>query len=142
MLCPEVPIAVRIPRFEATHVGLMGARITYTIVFEGPGSTKTFERQYSQFRELHTELSAKSFAFSLQSPPQEWYFAHLSASMLERRRRQLESYLAFLCTHSRVLLDATIWRWLAVDDLTEVVVRLVVAHAVQWAAEVGRLVQN
>lgn len=138
-LCPEVPLAVRVPRFESTHVGLISARIRYSIVVEGPGSTETIERQYSDFRDLHSQLSAKPFAFSLQAPPQDWLFAHFSTSMLERRRRQLESYLAFLCTHSLVLLDATIWQWLGTDEITQVVCRLVVAHSVQWPAEVGRL---
>jgi len=77
----------------------------------------------------------------LQARPQDWFFAHLSTTMLERQRRQLEAYLAFICAHSYVLLDTTIWHWLMVDNLTQVVTRLVVAADVKWVAEVCRLVQ-
>jgi len=118
------------------------SRVVYSVVVEGPGTSETLARQFSEFRELHEQLNARPFAATLQARPQDWFFAHLSTAMLERQRRQLEAYLAFLCAHSHVLLDATIWRWLALEDLTQVVTRLVAASGVKWANEVCRLVQT
>mmetsp|Transcript_68808 Transcript_68808/g.190494 ORF Transcript_68808/g.190494 Transcript_68808/m.190494 type:complete len:630 (+) Transcript_68808:1-1890(+) len=139
LLC-NVPLAVRVPSYDIKKEGL-ASRIIYTVVVEGPGTSETLTRQFAEFRELHEQLNAKPFASTLHARPQDWFFAHFSTTMLERQRRQLEAYLAFLCAHSHVLLDTTIWRWLAADDLTQVVVRLVAASDVQWANEVCRLVQ-
>mmetsp|Transcript_17451 Transcript_17451/g.32939 ORF Transcript_17451/g.32939 Transcript_17451/m.32939 type:complete len:1239 (+) Transcript_17451:1-3717(+) len=140
LLVPDVPLAVRIPSFDAAP--RIGGSANYNIIVEGPGATETLLRCYSDFRELHDTLSAKPFASSLQALPQDWIFASFSTRMLERRRRHLEAYLAFLCTHAQVLLDSALWNWLGVDDLTQVVVRLVAARTVQWAAELSRLVET
>jgi len=141
-LVPDVPLAVRIPRYISTQDGMLSSTIYFTIIVEGPGSTETLEKQYSDFKSLHEVLSAKPFARTLQALPQDWLFTSFSSTMLERRRRHLEAYLSFLCTHAQVLQDDTIWRWLGVDDLTQVVVRLVVARTTEWPAETCRLVQT
>jgi hypothetical protein len=98
------------------------------------------EKKFSEFKELHDALSAKPFAQTLNSLPRDLRYTSFSTAAIERRRRQLERYISFLCTHPRVLLDEAIWLWLQPDETTEIMVRLVVAHSVQWAAEVGRCI--
>jgi len=139
-LVSDIPLAVRIPSYDAEYQGLIHTKIRYTIVVEGPGATLTLRRRFSEFRELHESLIGKPFAASLKALPQEWVFASFSTTLLERRRRHLEAYLCCLCSHASVLLDSTIWNWLAVDELTQVTSRLVTANAMQWPAEVSRLV--
>mmetsp|Transcript_46164 Transcript_46164/g.147463 ORF Transcript_46164/g.147463 Transcript_46164/m.147463 type:complete len:629 (-) Transcript_46164:86-1972(-) len=143
-LVPDLPLTVRIPHFELVRQSLLGTEINYTIVVEGLGTTETIVRQFSQFRELHTRLSQKPFAYSLRSLPQDWLFSHFSNSMLERQRRQLETYLDALCSHSQVVLDpeGVLWRWLAVDDFTQVIVRLVAARAAGSPEELQHLTQT
>lgn len=130
-LVPDSPITVSIPQFEVVRQGFIGFEINYTVLVEGLGKRSRLIRQFSSFRTLHASLQAKPFASSLRPLPQDWLFAQFSSTMLERQRRELEVYLCALCSHAQVVLDGdcALWQWLGVDDLSQVVSRLVAARA-------------
>lgn len=58
--------------------------------------------------------------------------------MISRQRDQLEAYLGALCRHVGPLLDDALWEWLRVDDLTQVLVRLIAARQCCLSAEVRK----
>eukprot|EP00931_Biecheleriopsis_adriatica_P048204 TRINITY_DN27854_c0_g1_i1.p1 TRINITY_DN27854_c0_g1~~TRINITY_DN27854_c0_g1_i1.p1 ORF type:complete len:1326 (+),score=370.54 TRINITY_DN27854_c0_g1_i1:32-4009(+) len=142
LLLETAPFSVRIPRFETERCGLLSSRSLYTIVVEGPGITQTLTKRWDDFHELNSQLLEKPFADTLEALPRDWLVAQLSNMMLERQRRLLEAYLARLCIHARVLLDDALWQWLAVDDLTKLVVRLVAASNLGLAVEASSVSQT
>lgn len=148
-LLPEVPIGVRIPHASRNGLCSLLSTVSYQIVLESPGSTKTVQKQYRELLELHQSLESKGLGSSMPVLPSLRTFEMGSQRAHDRLRVQLEAYLSFLCHHPLVLLDDTLWRWFGADSLTTCVVRMVVTYTlgdpvalIYWIEELDEMLRK